>query len=202
MSFGDQNNPYGQPQQPAPGYGYPQQGAAPGQPYAPYPQAQAGYHAPYGAPLAPLEMPGSAKTARVMLYVIAGLHVIIAGLCFSMVAVFKKAAEETNGETFTNRNGETVDADTIFNTSKGVVGFLAVLALVFAVLGIVLAVRYAKGGNGVRIGSIVYASFGIISGFATVAVFGLGLATLVLSILVIVFAAKQPTTQWFRRPRH
>nr|WSZ99896.1 RDD family protein [Streptomyces sp. NBC_00857] len=53
MSFGDPNNPYGQPPQNQPGYGYPQQ-APPGMPpqYG-YPQQQPGYPQQSGYPQQP-----------------------------------------------------------------------------------------------------------------------------------------------------
>ncbi|MCQ8769285.1 hypothetical protein [Streptomyces telluris] len=199
MSFGDQNNPYGAPQQ-APGYGYPQQpqGGQPGQPYAAYPQAQGGYA---GAPQGPQVMPGITKAARIMLYAIAAVHVIVAGLCVAAVAAIGDAKKTHGGGTVTTAQGDTVDADTVFDAGKGVFAFLAALAVIFAILGIILAVRYAKGANGVRVGSIVYAAFGIISGLVCIVFYGIGLIGLILSILVIVFAAKQASQDWFRRPR-
>ncbi|GGX85269.1 hypothetical protein [Streptomyces hiroshimensis] len=200
MSFGDQNNPYGAPQQ-APGYGYPQapQGAQPGQPYAAYPQAQGGYA---GAPQGPQVMPGITKAARIMLYCIAAVHVALAGFFGTLIAAIKDKADEVGpGRTVRTAQGDEVDVDKAVDIGKGVLGFFILLALVFAVIGIILAVRYAKGGNGVRVGSIVYASFGIIGGLLSSWAYGLGLITFILSILVIIFAAKQATAEWFRRPR-
>lgn len=195
MSFGDQHNPYGQPQQPAPGYAYPQQ---PGQPYAPFPQAAGGY--PAAAYMS--EMPGLTKAARVMMFAIASVHVVLAGVFIAMIAVINDAAHKNTERTIRTANGDEVDADTVFNVGKGVFVFLGVLAAIFAIIGFILAARYGKGGNGVRVGSIVYTSFGIISGFFTSFVYGLGVLVLVMSILVIVFCAKQASAQWFQRPRY
>ncbi|MGK5731654.1 hypothetical protein [Streptomyces sp. URMC 124] len=200
MSYGDQNNPYGAPQQ-APGYGYPQQpqGPVPGQPYAAYPQAHGGYA---GVPQGPQAMPGITKAARVMLYVIAAVHVALIGFFGFVIARIKDTADEVGpGRKVTTAQGDEVDVDKLVDVGNGVLGFFILLALVFAAIGIVLAVRYAKGGNGIRVGSIVYASFGIIGGLLTSWAWGLGLITFVLSILVIVFAAKQASAEWFRRPR-
>ncbi|MGI5529876.1 hypothetical protein ACQEVX_21575 [Streptomyces syringium] len=208
MSFGDQNNPYGQqPPQGQPGYGYPQQApqgvpAQPGQPYAPFPQDQGGGYngAPYGQPFA---MPGLTKAARVLLYVIAGVHVVLAGLFATAIAAIDDAVEkEGTGGTVRTANGEEVDVDTVIDAGKGVIAFFVLLAAVFAIIGIILAARYGKGRNGVRVGSIVYSSFGIISGLITSVMYGLGLVTLVASILVIVFAAKRVSSEWFQRPRY
>ena len=85
--------------------------------------------------------------------------------------------------------------------AAGVVFFLG-LAAVFAILGLVLVLQYAKGGNGVRVCSIVYASFAIVSGIFSLALYGLGLLIMIVSILVIVFAARRPSAEWFRRPRY
>ncbi|MFE6692044.1 hypothetical protein ACFVFQ_36945 [Streptomyces sp. NPDC057743] len=194
MSFGDQNIPYGQP----PAAPYPQQVPPPGQPYAPYPQ-QAGYP---GGPAVPTAMPGLTKAARIMMYVIASLHLLIT-LAFGVAVtqIDKAVGQAGVGGTITTANGQDVDVSTVANVGKGVIGFFILLALVFAVIGFVLAARYGKGGNGVRIGSIVYASFGIVSGFFNITTWGLGLVVLVLSILVIVFCAKRASADWFQRPR-
>ncbi|KNB51577.1 hypothetical protein [Streptomyces caatingaensis] len=183
MSFGDQNNPYGQPPQ-APGYGYPQQG---GQPYAAYPQ-QGGYAM---APV-PAEMPGLTKAARVFMWVIAVAHIGIAAIYGVALAAFSDEVKKHDD----------VDVQKFGDFGKGLIGFFIVLAAVFAVIGIVLALRYANGGNGVRVGSIVYASFGIISGLVNIGAWGLGLVVFILAILTIVFCAKRASAEWFQRPRY
>ncbi|MGK5642652.1 hypothetical protein ACSNOK_30710 [Streptomyces sp. URMC 126] len=194
MSFGQQHNPYGQP--PQAGYGYPQQ---PGMPYAAYPQGGDPYA---GMAPVPAEMPGITKAARIFMWVIAGLHVIVSAWFMVAYAQFKDEVEKHSGETVTTRNGDTVDVDAIGDIGKGVMAFFATLALVFAIIGIILAIRYAKGRNGVRVGSIVYASFAIISGLLTTVMLGLGLVTLILAILTIVFCAKRASAEWFQRPRY
>ncbi|MEV4744008.1 hypothetical protein [Streptomyces sp. NPDC049555] len=198
MSFGQPNNPYGPPPQqpPAPGYGYPQQAPPP---YGAYPQAPGGYPMPQG----PVAMPGLTKAANVLMYVIAAIHVVVAGFFAYAANRIGDAVRDagTNG-TVTTARGDTVDVDTIADVSKGVISFFVALAAIFAIIGFILAARYGKGRNGVRVGSIVYASFGIISGIFTLGVYGLGLITFVGSILVIVFAAKRTSAEWFQRPRY
>ncbi|GHF47859.1 hypothetical protein GCM10010218_31610 [Streptomyces mashuensis] len=193
MSFGDQNNPYGAPQGGAPGYAQ--------QPYGAYPQAAPGGYP--AAPYAPMTMPGITKAARTLLYVVAAIHVLIGGFCMWGLAKFTEATDKVEpGKVVTDANGNEVNVDKFIDAGKGGLAFFATLAIVFALLGILLAVRYGKGGNGVRVGTIVYASFAIISGLITVVLLGLGLLTLIMAILIIVFAAKQASAQWFRRPRH
>ncbi|GGP66051.1 hypothetical protein [Streptomyces calvus] len=196
MSFGDPNNPYGQPpQQPpaGPGYGYPQQPGAPQQGYG-YPAAPP-VSQPYGGGYVPTQMPGITRAAQILLAVIAVAHVLIA-------AAYGKALAEWD-ETMLEA-GITGDAEVerYADLGKGVVVFFLGLAAVFAILGLVLVLQYAKGGNGVRVCSIVYASFAIVSGIFSLALYGLGLLIMIVSILVIVFAARRPSAEWFRRPRY
>jgi hypothetical protein len=94
------------------------------------------------------------------------------------------------------------EAERYADLGKGVVVFFLGLAAVFAILGVVLLLQYAKGGNGVRVCSIVYASFAIVSGIFSLALYGLGLLIMIISVLVIVFAAKRTSAEWFRRPRY
>ncbi|MFD5570264.1 hypothetical protein [Streptomyces cadmiisoli] len=202
MSFGDPNNPYGHgqpPQQPpAPGYGYPQQTppGAPQQGYG-YPSAPP-LQQPYGggyAPGVPAQMPGVTRTSQIMLGVIALAHAVIAVLYGVALSEWDKTMADA---------GVTGDseAEAIADLGKGVVVFLLGLAAVFALLGLALLVQYAKGGNGVRVCSIVYGSFAIVTGIVMIAAYGIGLIIIAISILLIVFSAKRASAEWFRRPRY
>ncbi|MEU5519179.1 hypothetical protein ABZ759_00350 [Streptomyces sp. NPDC047860] len=196
MSFGDPNNPYGQPpQQPpaGPGYGYPQQPGAPQQGYG-YPSAPP-VSQPYGGGYAPAQMPGITRAAQILLAVIAVAHVLIA-------AAYGKALGEWDETMLEAGITGDAEAERYADLGKGVVVFFLGLAAVFAILGLVLLLQYAKGGNGVRVCSIVYASFAIVSGIFSLALYGLGLLIMIVAILVIVFAAKRTSAEWFRRPRY
>ncbi|MEU0371365.1 hypothetical protein ABZ070_14090 [Streptomyces sp. NPDC006283] len=176
MSFGDPNNPYGQQQGQQPGYGYPQA-----------PPVQQPYGGGY--PAGPTEMPGITKAARIFLYVIVACQLAVAALYGYTISEFDKAAADLNG----------TESEAFADLGKGVLGFLLVLSLVFAALGLALALKYANGANGVRVCSIVYGAFAIISGIFTIPI---GLITLIVAILLIVFASKSATADWFKRPRH
>lgn len=193
----DPNNPYAQPQQgQQPGYGYPQQGQQPG--YG-YPQqgglpsyggpAEQGY--PMGAPGMPMVMPGGVKAARVMLFVVGGLGLIGAVFLFIAAAAFDEMVE----------NSSAAGADTagLADLGAGLVAVVGVLALVVAGLGILLGAKFSTGGNGVRIGTIVYGAFMILGGVLQLPV---GILQLVLGILVVVFVAKSDGNAWFNRPRY
>ncbi|MER6675831.1 hypothetical protein [Streptomyces sp. NPDC000983] len=198
MSFGEPNSPYGPPpQQPqAPGYGYPNQ-APPGVPpqgYGAYPSAPpvpGGYGYP---PVGPAQMPGITRAAQIMLGVIVLAHAVIAGL----YAYTLTRWDETIAEAGIDGSSQ---AEEIADLGKGIIVFLLGLAAVFALLGLALVFQYAKGGNGVRVCSIVYGSFAIITGIFMIAAWGIGLLIIVVAILLIVFAAKRASAEWFNRPR-
>ena len=218
MSFGEPNNPYGppppqppaapgHPQQPpppaAPGYGFPQQPPAPGYgvpqapPYQqqPYPQYPGGAPFPGGHPGGPLEIPRLTRVAQILVGVIAVAHAVLAVTYIYYLTQWDKVMAEA---------GITGDAEAEqwADLGKGVVAFFMCLAAVFAILGLVLVLQYGRGGNGVRVSSIVYGSFAIVTGIFTIAYWGLGLLLIAVSILVIVFCAKRESADWFRRPRH
>ncbi|MFF0433212.1 hypothetical protein ACFYU9_13420 [Streptomyces sp. NPDC004327] len=193
MSFGDPNNPYGQqPQGQQPGYGYPQQapqGVPPQQGYG-YPAAPA-YGAPggYGAPM---EMPGTVKAARVMLWVIAGLQVIGLAILVLGLAAVQKLKDDPQLKADSN-------FDTVTKFGTGMIYALIVLAVLFLAGAIWGALQCGKGGSGARTGIIVLASLAIV--FSIYPWFPLSLIHLVLAILIVVFVAKADGAAWFKRPR-
>ncbi|MEU2676347.1 hypothetical protein ABZ638_05580 [Streptomyces sp. NPDC007107] len=195
MSFGDPNNPYGQqqggqPPQGQPGYGYPQQApqGVPQQGYG-YPQAppvQGGY----GFPGGPTEMPGGVKAARVMLYVIAGLQVI--GTIFVALAAAAVNAAKNDATL-----QEDVQFQQLADYSGGVLWAIAVFAVLWGVFAVVLAAKFGKGGNGLRVTTIV---FGVITAILGIYPFVLmGLVHTILAVLVVVFVAKSDGGAWFNR---
>ncbi|MCX4512753.1 hypothetical protein OHA27_21100 [Streptomyces sp. NBC_01619] len=195
MSFGDPNNPYGQ-QQGQPGYGYPQ-GQQPQQPPQPgygYPQAPP-VQQPYGGyPGAQMTMPGLMQTARVLLFIVAGLQIIV-GL---IAAIAIAAAQDVS---------DSVGAGEETGVIAGLGFFLVVILLGFAAWAIVLGVKFSKGGNGVRVTTIVYASLYILLSLANFAggqassavggVIGLAIGGIILASMV-----NSSASAWFNRPRY
>ncbi|SDM69330.1 hypothetical protein [Streptomyces wuyuanensis] len=193
MSFGDPNNPYGQ-QQGQPGYGYPQGQQQPPQPGYGYPQAPPVQ--PYGGgyPGAPMSMPGLMQTARVLLFIVGGLQLLFAILA----AVFVAAAQDT---------ASSVGVGEETGVLAGLGFFLVFILLAFAVWAIVLGAKFAKGGNGVRVTTIVYASLYILLSLANFAggtassavggVIGLAIGGIILASMV-----NSSATAWFNRPRY
>ncbi|MFF8830510.1 hypothetical protein [Streptomyces sp. NPDC015131] len=196
MSFGDPNNPYGQPQgQPQqPGYGYPQQGQPQqpgyGYPAAPPPPAYgAGY--PGGAPMT---MPGLMQTARVLLFIVAGLQIII-GIVLAFVIA---AAQDVS---------DSVGAGNATDGLAGLGFLMVIIMLAFAGLAIFLGVKFSKGGNGIRVTTIVYAALYLLLSIANFAggeassavggIIGLAIGGIILASMVTSSAS-----QWFNRPRY
>ncbi|MDI3405470.1 hypothetical protein [Streptomyces cavernicola] len=180
MSFGDPHSPYGQQPQGQPGYGYPQ---AP-----PVQQPYGGY------PAGPMEMPKPARLARIFAATVAVAHLIVAILFGVAMVMF---------DSYLDNSGLTGDeAVAVGGVGKGFIGFLMVLATAWAIAGLAIFLKWPNGGNGLRVWAIVYGSLAIITGIFTIMSYGLGLALIALSILLIVFAAKRETAQWFQRPRH
>ncbi|MFD3456544.1 hypothetical protein ACFWVC_30775 [Streptomyces sp. NPDC058691] len=177
--------PYGHPQQhpTQPHYGFPQQPqqqwGLPRQPQPPYGWA--------GQPGGPQMMPSSARTARAMLYVLAGMW-ILSGLLVLLVGVVLANVEDDTG---------------LAAKYGGLLWVAGVLALALAVMAIGVAAKYKTGGSGVRTGSILLGSLslaGLLSSLVTGAF--LAVVPLVPSVLLIVFAAKAETAAWFKRPQY
>jgi hypothetical protein len=208
MSFGDPNNPYGQPPQQPPGQGYPS--PPPNQPGYGYPQAPqppqgpAGYGYPGQPPqypgypggnMMPMEMPGLMKTARVLLFILAGLQ-ILAGL---IVGITIGALQDTS-------NAFGSGGDTGTTSAIGIL--IALLLLVLGALSIFLGVRFKTGAGGIRVTTIVYASFMILGGIVNLAngnngsgTFG-GIISLAVSGIILASMVNSQASAWFNRPRY
>jgi hypothetical protein len=200
MSFGDPNNPYaqqpgqpgqeGQPQQ-QPGYGYPQGQQPPAQPGYGYPQAPPVQ--PYGGggyPTGPTEMPGGVKAVRVFLWVLAGLSLIGTFIFLGLAATLN--AVKDNSELKDNSQFQSV-----VDQSGGKLWACGLIALVWVIASIILAVKLKNGGSGLRTALIVYGALTIVLGvypFGIVA----GIVHIVLGILAIVFVAKSDGAAWFK----
>ncbi|MCZ4606371.1 hypothetical protein [Streptomyces chartreusis] len=204
MSFGDPNNPYGpppqgqpgypqQPPQGQPGYGYPQ--GAPQQPGYGYPQGQPAYPGYPGGNMMPVQMPGLMKTARVLLFILAGFQ-----LLFGLIAGIAVGAAQD----LSNGVGSGDDTDTLAG-----LGFLVAALLVgLGALSIFLGVKFKNGGSGIRITTIVYASLMILGGIVNIvngangsATFG-GLISLAIAGIILASMVNGAASAWFNRPRY
>ncbi|MFF1320618.1 hypothetical protein [Streptomyces chartreusis] len=214
MSFGDPNNPYGPPpQQPpaAPGYGYPQQapGVPPQQGYG-YPQQPAYPGYPGGNQMVPQSMPGLLVTARVFLFIISAVQ-ILAGLAWLYVAAIANDVSDAADDLSSSSDDPFSAIGEGGDIAAGVLVLIALIALGLAALSITLGVKFSKGGQGIRITTVVYGALGTIVGIIGLFV-GLdsGLATAVIfPLLWVVFGGiitaapvMSSGTAWFNRPRY
>ncbi|MEV5978214.1 hypothetical protein [Streptomyces sp. NPDC052114] len=208
MSYGDPNNPYGQPpQQPpaAPGYGYPQQGppgVPPQQAYG-YPQ-QPAYPGYPGGNMMQQSMPGLLMTARVFLFLISSVQILFAIIYLYVAAVANDVSDSADdfGLGGVGDGGDAV---------AGIAVVAALIAAGLATLSITLGVKFGRGGQGIRITTVVYGALGGIVGLIALFV-GLdsGLATAIIGPLIwvvfaviITIAPVVPSgTAWFNRPRY
>ncbi|MBD0423118.1 hypothetical protein AB0L35_23165 [Streptomyces sp. NPDC052309] len=213
MSFGDPNNPYGPPpaQPPAaPGYGYPQQPpGAPQQGYG-FPQQQAYPGYPGANQMMPQSMPGLLVTARVFLYIISAVQ-IIGGLIYLYVAAFVNDVSDSADSLSTSSDDPFSDLGDLGDAAAGLIAGIAIFLLALAALSITLGVKFGRGGQGVRITTVIYGALGTIVGLLLLFV-GLdsGLASaIIFPLLWVVFGAvitAAPVvpsgTAWFSRPRY
>ncbi|MFF6993668.1 hypothetical protein ACFY93_01690 [Streptomyces sp. NPDC008313] len=215
MSFGDPNNPYGQPPQPpqqppaAPVYGYPQ--APPGIPpqgYG-YPQ-QPAYPGYPGGNQFQQSMPGLLMTARVFLFIISATQ-IIGGLVWLYIAALANDVSDAADDFGSSSEDPFSSLSDGADVATGVLAFIAILLLGLAALSIILGVKFSKGAQGVRITTVVYGALGTIVGLIMLfAGLDSGLASAIIFPLlwvtfgvIITLAPVVPSgTAWFARPRY
>ncbi|MEU9855954.1 hypothetical protein [Streptomyces sp. NPDC047974] len=210
MSFGEPNNPYGQPPQgQQPGYGYPQ--APQGVPQ----QGNYGYPAappvsPYGAypggpGMVPQSMPGLLTTARVFLYLISAVQILI-GL-FSLYG----GAVASDASDLSSTYGEDNPFDSLASAAAGVLIVVGLIFLGLAALSITLGVKFGNGGQGIRITTIVYGALGTVVGALYLfAALDTGLASamifpliwVVFAVIITIAPAVSSGSAWFSRPRY
>ncbi|GLW44993.1 hypothetical protein Stsp02_06550 [Streptomyces sp. NBRC 14336] len=193
MSFGDPNNPYGPPQG-QPGYGQPQQPGY-GYPVAPPPGQ------PYGGyPAVPVQMPGTVRAARVMLFVLAGFQALGGVAMIAASAWFAEYFEELleSDSTISSQ-----DAETIADIGAGIVIFFGAVVLLFGLWAFLNGLRFATGRGGVRVSAIIYAS--LVTLFSVLSLLGgnfFALISLVLGVLIIVYSSNSNGSIWFNRPNY
>jgi len=175
---------------PPQGYGYPQQPAYPGYP---------------GGNMMQQSMPGLMVTARVLLYIVAGVQILIGIFAIFGAATINDASNA--GEDTFGDNG----LSDIGHASAGIIFVIALLFLGLAALSITLGVKFTRGGQGIRITTMVYGILGSLFGL-------LGLinaadvgssASLVFALLWIGFGGVMAAAMiapsgaaWFNRPRY
>lgn len=211
MSFGDPNNPYGQQPQGQPGYGYPQQapqGIPPQGGYA-YPQQPQGYPGVPGYPGSPMPMPGGAKAARVIMFILGGLQALAGILVIVGGAVFATAFSGSS-------SSSSSDAGAV---AGGVFVVVGIVLIGFSLWPILTAAKLKKGRGGVRVSGIIFGSlqslFAVISVLGNLAALGsthsssvspatfsliFAVISLALGLWIIFGLANSASGAYFKRP--
>ncbi|MFE1190053.1 hypothetical protein [[Kitasatospora] papulosa] len=192
-----------------PGFGYSHTSPPPNHPpQSPVPpgfvHAQGPQHA--GASIG---MPQRVRAARITLYLLSGLLIVLALAALALADAAQSSLDSYSG------SSEFMPPD-LGEAESAAAGqmALAVSALlwgiIYAVIALVLAGRFGKGGNALRIGTIVYGAWHCIVG-----TFSLGVTansdfiTMIMSsvvelaagVLLIFFMAQKESVTWFSRPR-
>ncbi len=191
-----------------PGFGFymppppshpPQPPVAPGFGYVPRPVPASAF----------LDMPQRVKAARIVLFLLAGFLIIAA-----LAALAEADAAQNTVERYSEVPGlmpsalHAAQQEAVVQTSVARTGMA--WGVVYAVLALVLAARFGKGGNALRIGTIVYGAWlCVVSIFAlaltadvapTATVIG-NVAELAAGILLIVLMVQREGIAWFSRVR-
>ncbi|MFF3358142.1 hypothetical protein ACFYWN_37275 [Streptomyces sp. NPDC002917] len=161
-----------------------------------------------------LDMPQRVKAARIVLFLLAGFLIIL-GLAALIQA---EAAQIALNDPYSPYSGSSGPLGSVIYQAKqeaaaqteaawsGMVG-----GVIYAVIAIVLATRFGKGGNALRICTIVYGAWhcavgtftlGLTASTAPAAIIVAALVELAAGVLLIVFMVSKDGVAWFRRPRH
>ncbi|MFC8093492.1 hypothetical protein [Streptomyces sp. NPDC057301] len=141
-------------------------------------------------------------TARVLLYIVSAVQIIIGGVAGTVALLFSKASEA--GEA---KFGDNPLSD-LGNMGAGLMTCVALFFFLLAALSIVLGVKFSRGGQGIRITTAVYGALGAVVGIVLLINSDGGGGAIVTSLLWVVFggimaaAVTIPSgTAWFNRPR-
>jgi hypothetical protein len=197
-----------------PGFGFSHMPPPPSYPPRPQMSPSFGYVQQSGYVSGSLEMPQRVKAARIALFLLAGFLIIL-GLAALIQA---EAAQFAFDDPYNSYSGSSGPLGSVIYEAKqeaaaqteaaqfGMVG-----SVIYAVIAIVLAARFGKGGNVLRIGTIVYGAWhcvvgtftlGLTASTAPAATVMAALVELVAGVLLIVFMVQKDGVAWFSRPRH
>ncbi|MEU0038198.1 hypothetical protein [Streptomyces sp. NPDC006333] len=205
-----QSNPSGQ----QPGSGFSHMPPPPNFPPQPQMTPSFGYMQQPGYVNAPLDMPQRVKAARIVLFLLAGFLIIL-GLAALVQA---EAAQSALSDPFSPYSGSSGPLGSAMYEAKrdaaaqtDAARFGMVGSAIYAVIAIVLALRFGKGGNALRIGTIVYGAWhcimgtfalGLTASSAPAATVMAALVQLAAGVVLIVFMAQRDGVAWFSRTRH
>ncbi|MFD8346027.1 hypothetical protein ACFV2C_27575 [[Kitasatospora] papulosa] len=192
-----------------PGFGFAHPAPPPSQ--APQPPMSPGFGHAQGPGHAggSLDMPQRVKAARITLFLLAGLLIIL-----GLAALAQADAAQSSLDPYRESSGllaPAVDEAEEEAAARMMLGWSALFwGVVYAVVALVVAARFGKGRNALRIGTIVYGAWLCAVGTFTLGFTGASaLGTMIMTslvelaagVLLIVFMSQRDSVTWFNRPR-
>ncbi|MFE3931734.1 hypothetical protein [Streptomyces sp. YIM B13508] len=180
--------------------------------YPPQPQMSPGfrYVQQPGYASASLYMPQRVKTARIVLFLLAGFLIILGLAALAQAEAAQSALDPYSGSSgFMDPAVHQAEQEAAVQMAVAQSGMLQ--GAVYAALALVFAARFGKGGNALRIGTIVYGAWlcvvgtftlGLTASIAPTTSVMAALVELAAGVLLIVFMVQKDGMAWFSRPRH
>ncbi|MCG5117311.1 hypothetical protein M2168_006400 [Streptomyces sp. CZ24] len=202
----DQSNFPGQ----QPGFGFSQMPPPPSYPPQPQMSPGFGYVQQPGYAGAFLDMPQRVKAARIALFLLAGFLIILGLTALAQADAAQSALDSYSGSWWSNAPA-VEEAEQEAAVQMGLAQSGMAQGVVYAALALVLAARFGKGGNALRIATIVYGAWhcvvgtftlGLTASIAPTAIVMAALVELAAGVLLIVFMVQRDGVAWFSRPRH
>ncbi|MFF4866794.1 hypothetical protein ACFY3J_34900 [Streptomyces sp. NPDC001231] len=156
------------------------------------------------------DMPQRVKTARIVLFLLAGFLIIL-GLAALAQAEAAQSSLDPYSESWWSNAPAVEEAEQKAAAQMLVAQVGMIWATIYAALALVLAARFGKGGNALRICTIVYGAWlcvvgtfalGLTASAAPATMVMASLAELAAGVLLIVFMAQKDGVAWFSRPRY
>ncbi|MFE7811350.1 hypothetical protein ACFU5P_05085 [Streptomyces sp. NPDC057433] len=148
--------------------------------------------------------------ARIVLFLLAGILIIL-----GLAALAQADAAQSSLAPYRGASGPMGSA--VHEAEQNAAAQMAVAQAsllqggLYAVIALILAARFGKGGNALRIGTIVYGAWhcavgtytlGLTTSIAPATIIMAALVELAAGVLLIIFLSQKDSVTWFSRPRH
>ncbi|MFJ3213146.1 hypothetical protein [Streptomyces flaveolus] len=193
-----------------PGFGFSQGPPPPGYPPQPQVSPGFGYVQQPGYNSVSLDMPQRVKAARIVLFLLAGFLIVLGLAALAEADAAQSAVDRYSG--FPGLMPSAVHAaEQKAAVQTSVAQTEMVWGVIYTALTLVLAARFGKGGNALRIGTIVYGAWLCVIGtfalaltadVAPTATVIAAVVELAAGVLLIVLMVQKESIAWFSRPRH
>lgn len=155
-------------------------------------------------------MPQRVKAARIVLFLLASILIIL-----GLAALAQADAAQSSLDPYRGASG--LMGSAVYEAEQDAAAQMVVAQAgllqggLYAVIALILAARFGKGGNALRIGTIVYGAWhcavgtftlGLTASIAPATIIMAALVELAAGVLLIIFLAQKDSVTWFSRPRH